>query len=68
MTKAGEQLIEAVALANGEQPAAGIFFNGHHYVPREAVAAERERCARIIEERQPLWEEAEAVAAAVRRG
>jgi len=29
---------------------------------------ERERCAKVAEERVPLWEEAEAIAAAIRRG
>lgn len=55
MSTAGERLIagmtEAVAIAKGEQPAARITMQGHHYVPEgavaEAVAAERERCAAI---------------------
>lgn len=31
-----------------------------------AIMAEREACARVAEERSPLWEEMEAVAAAIR--
>ena len=36
-----------------------------HAVAR-AIMAEREACARVSEERVPLWEELEAVAAAIR--
>lgn len=31
-----------------------------------AIMAEREACAQVAEERRPLWEEAEAIAAAIR--
>ena len=54
MTKAGERLIggmkEAIAIANGEQPAASITVNGQTYVPveavQEAVTRERDRIFR----------------------
>jgi len=41
MTKAGERLIEsmkeAVAIANGEQPAAAIWVGGFQYVPAREI-------------------------------
>lgn len=52
MGKAGKKLIaaakEAVAVAQGEQPATRITIKGHAYVPESEIAAERERCANLV--------------------
>ena len=54
MSKAGKKIIrgmnEALAFARGEQPVPRITIRGHAYVPEAAVAAERERCAKIAED------------------